>query len=540
MILLTGATGYVGGRLLSLLQQNGHVVCCLTRRPEALKDRVAPPSRVVQGDVCDATTLPRAFDGVRCAFYLVHSMGDHGDFEAQDRLAAENFARAAAKAGVPRIIYLGGLGNPDEKLSKHLRSRQETGDVLRAHHPHVIEFRASIVIGSGSLSFEMIRTLVERLPVMICPRWVQVKAQPIAIEDLLSYLLAALTLPMTTSQIFEIGGPDQVSYGEIMQEYARQRGLRRWMIPVPLLTPYLSSLWLGLITPLYARVGRKLVESLRNPTLVSNNLARAVFDVRPMPITLAIQRALRNEDREFAETRWSDALSSAGRIHSWGGERFGTRIVDSRSVTVPVSPEQAFAPIRRIGGRTGWYYANWLWSIRGFLDLLVGGVGVRRGRRDPENLREGDALDFWRVEVFEPNQRLRLKAEMKLPGRAWLEFEVSPSDEGSRICQTAIFDPRGLAGLLYWYGIYPLHRFVFAGMIRNLAHAAENPLPPTGWQSRLSSQSQSEISGVVIPRVSASELDASSESCADTRPLAAIAKLEACGRGNHEESADIP
>jgi hypothetical protein len=262
---------------------------------------------------------------------------------------------------------------------------------------------------------------------------------------------------MTTSQIFEIGGPDQVSYGEIMQEYARQRGLRRWMIPVPLLTPYLSSLWLGLVTPLYARVGRKLVESLRNPTLVSNNLAGSVFSIRPRPMKLAISRALKNEDREFAETRWSDALSSAGRIHSWGGERFGSRIVDSRSMPVTVSPEQAFAPIRRIGGRTGWYYANWLWSIRGFLDLLVGGVGVRRGRRDPENLRAGDPLDFWRVEVFEPDQRLRLKAEMKLPGRAWLEFEVSPCDQGSRIRQTAIFDPRGLAGLVYWYGIYPLH-----------------------------------------------------------------------------------
>lgn len=473
-ILLTGATGYVGGRLLSLLQQQGISVRCITRRPDALKYRVNSTTEVVQGDVIDPQSLQPAFEGIETAYYFVHSMGADRDFESQDRIAAENFAKAATSAGVRRLVYLGGLGNPDEKLSKHLRSRQETGDVLRAHHSQVVEFRASIVIGSGSLSFEMIRALVERLPIMICPRWVQVKAQPIAIEDLLAYLLAALKLPASASQVYEIGGPDQVSYGEIMHEYARQRGLKRWMIPVPILTPYLSSLWLGLVTPLYARVGRKLVESLRNPTLVSNNLAESVFAVRPRSVRDAIARALMNEDREFAETRWSDALSSAGQTQSWGGDRYGSRLVDTRTITVTVSPEQAFASIRRIGGRTGWYYGNWLWSLRGFLDLLVGGVGVRRGRRDPDNLHVGEALDFWRVEVFEPNHRLRLQAEMKLPGRAWLEFEVSPCEQGSTIRQTAIFDPLGLAGLLYWYGIYPLHQFVFAGMLRNLARAAES------------------------------------------------------------------
>jgi len=472
LILLTGATGYVGGRLLSRLQQQQIRVRCLTRRPEALRDRVAATTEVVQGDVFDADSLAAAFEGVDTAYYFVHSMGDNRDFESQDRIAAENFAKAATQAGVRRLVYLGGLGNPDEKLSKHLRSRQETGDILRAHHSQVIEFRASIVIGSGSLSFEMIRALSERLPIMICPRWVQVKAQPIAIEDLLAYLLATLDLPSAGSQVFEIGGPDQVSYGEIMREYARQRGLTRWMIPVPLLTPYLSSLWLGLVTPLYARIGRKLVESLRNPTLVSNNLAETVFAIRPRTVRQAIERALVNEDQEFAETRWSDALSAAGQTRSWGGDRYGSRLVDSRTITVAVSPEQAFAPIRRIGGQTGWYYGNWLWSLRGFLDLLIGGVGVRRGRRDPENLHVGEPLDFWRVEIFEPPFRLRLKAEMKLPGRAWLEFEVTPCEQGSKIRQTAIFDPIGLAGLLYWYGIYPLHQFVFAGMLRNLARAA--------------------------------------------------------------------
>jgi len=473
LILLTGGTGYVGGRLLSLLQDRGLPVRCLTRRPEALKARVTSTTEVVPGDVLERESLETAFRGVDTAYYFVHSMGAERDFEQQDRIAATNFAQAATAAGVRRIVYLGGLGNPDQDLSKHLRSRQETGDVLRAHHSQVVEFRASIVIGSGSLSFEMIRALVERLPVMICPRWVQVQAQPIAVEDLLAYLLAALELPTGRSQVYEIGGPDQVSYGQIMNEYARQRGLTRWLIPVPLLTPYLSSLWLGLVTPLYARVGRKLVESLRNPTLISNNLAATTFAVRPRSIRDAIARALVNEDREFAETRWSDSLSSAGTPRSWGGSRFGSRLVDSRTVTVAVPPEQAFAPIRRIGGRTGWYYGNWLWSLRGFLDLLIGGVGVRRGRRDPETLQVGDALDFWRVELYEPPHRLRLQAEMKLPGRAWLEFEVSPCAEGSTIRQTAIFDPLGLAGLMYWYGIYPLHQFVFAGMLRNLARAAK-------------------------------------------------------------------
>jgi uncharacterized protein YbjT (DUF2867 family) len=481
-ILLTGATGYVGGRLLSLLEQQGMSVRCVTRRPEAMQDRVNSTTEVVQADVFHSDSLKHAFGGIETAYYFVHSMGDNQDFESRDRIAAENFAKAATHAGVRRLIYLGGLGNPDENLSKHLRSRQDTGNVLRAHHAQVIELRASIVIGSGSLSFEMIRALVERLPIMICPRWVQVKAQPIAIEDLLEYLLAALQLPDSSSQVYEIGGLDQVSYGQVMQEYARQRGLKRWMIRVPFLTPHLSSLWLGLVTPLYARVGRKLVESLRNPTLVSNNLAESVFAVRPRSMRDAIARALVNEDREFAETRWSDAMSSAGQPQAWGGDRFGSRLVDSRTTMVTVPPEQAFVPIRRIGGKTGWYYGNWLWSLRGFMDLLIGGVGIRRGRRDPDNVHPGDPLDCWRVEAFEPQRRLRLKAEMKLPGRAWLEFEVIPCEQGSIIRQTAIFDPLGLAGLIYWYGIYPLHQLVFAGMLRNLSRVAESsrcdPAPP--------------------------------------------------------------
>ncbi len=470
-VLLTGATGYVGGRLLPLLESQGYQVRCLTRRPDSLEGVVSDGTEIVCGDVLDVKSLPPAMDGIATAFYFVHSMGSKADFEDADRLAAENFSRAAREAGVRRIIYLGGLGNRDGTLSKHLRSRQETGDILRSSGVPVIELRASIVIGSGSLSFEMVRALVERLPVMICPKWVNVLAQPIAVEDVLSYLIESIELDGSESMIYEIGGPDQVSYGQIMKEYARQRRLHRLMIPVPLLTPYLSSLWLGLVTPLYARVGRKLVESLKNPTVVSNNLTATAFSVRPRPLPEAIARALVNEDREFAATHWSDALSSSGNPGTWGGVRFGSRLVDSRTEETDVSPAEAFAPIQRIGGQTGWYYGNWLWRLRGFLDLLVGGVGVRRGRRDPEMIRVGDALDFWRVEAYEPNRLLRLQAEMKVPGRAWLEFEVSGEDGKTTVRQTAIFDPVGLFGLVYWYAIYPLHQIVFAGMLRNIVKA---------------------------------------------------------------------
>lgn len=472
-VLLTGATGYVGGRLLPLLADK-YEVRCMTRRPDDLRSEVGDQAEIVYGDVLKPESLDEALAGVHTAFYFVHSMGSAHDFEEQDREAARNFATAAKQAGVQRIIYLGGLGSRDKNLSKHLRSRQEAGDILRSTGVEVLEFRASIVIGSGSLSFEMIRALVQRLPVMICPKWVNVLAQPIAIEDVLAYLLEAVDLAAGDSRIFEIGGPDQVSYGQIMKEYARQRGLRRLMIPVPLLTPYLSSLWLGFVTPLYARVGRKLVESLRNPTLVSNNLALTTFQVEPRSLEESIHRAMVNEDQEFAQTRWSDSLSSGGRPKSWGGVRFGSRLVDSRTVDVDVSPKEAFAPIQRIGGKTGWYYGNWLWKTRGFLDLLVGGVGVRRGRPHPVNLHVGDTLDFWRVEEFDPDHVLRLRAEMKVPGRAWLEFEVTPAEQGATIRQTAIFDPVGLFGLAYWYALYPLHQFVFGGMLRNVARAAED------------------------------------------------------------------
>ncbi len=473
LVLLTGATGYIGGRLLKALEVAGHRVRCLARRPEFLQSRLGPRAEVAGGDCLDVASLPPAMANVQAAYYLVHSMGSGGNFEEEDRQAAANFGKAARDAGVSRIIYLGGLGDPGEQLSSHLQSRQEVGRVLSSSGVPVLELRASIVLGSGSLSFELVRSLVERLPVMITPRWVETLAQPIAIEDLIDYLVQALNVPLEGSRVFEVGGREQVSYGGIMREYARQRGLRRLMIPVPVLTPRLSSLWLGLVTPVYARIGRKLISGLRNPTVIRDDSASRVFTVQPKGYREAIERALRSEDREFALTRWSDAISSGRGPRNWGGVRFGARLVDSREQKVAVPPASAFAPIRRIGGETGWYFADFLWRLRGFLDLLVGGVGLRRGRRDPEHLCIGDTVDFWRVEALEPNRRLQLAAEMKLPGRAWLVFEVEGDPSRSSIRQTAIFDPEGLGGLLYWYALYPAHQWVFAGMLRGIAAACK-------------------------------------------------------------------
>jgi uncharacterized protein YbjT (DUF2867 family) len=393
-------------------------------------------------------------------------------FEERDRQGARHFAAAAREGGVRRIIYLGGLADSSGPLSSHLRSRQEVGEILRSSKVEVIEFRASMVIGSGSLSFEMIRALVERLPIMITPRWVSVRSQPIGINDLLEYLLAALNLPESGSRTFEIGGPDQVSYGELMREYARQRGLKRLMIPVPVLSPRFSSFWLGLVTPLYARIGRTLIDSIRNPSVIRDDSASRFFGLQPVGVREAIAVALRNENREFAETRWSDALSSVGVPAQWGGVRFRNRIVDVHTIRVDAPPACAFAPVRRIGGNRGWYFGNWLWRVRGWIDLAAGGAGMRRGRRDPDRLRVGDVVDWWRVEAYEPDCRLRLVAELKLPGQAWLEFEITPDNSGSTLKQTALYDPVGLGGLAYWYLLYPVHRLIFSGMLRRIAEVA--------------------------------------------------------------------
>ena len=424
---------------------------------------------MVGGDVRDPDRVRAALEGVEVAYYLVHSMSSTGPFAAADRDAAGSFGAAARDAGVRRVVYLGGLGSG--QLSEHLRSRQEVGRILREATP-TTEFRASAVIGSGSASFEIVRALVDRLPVMITPRWVDNRAQPIAIEDQLAYLVAELDRPSTGSELFEIGGADVVSYGGLMREYGRQRGLKRVYVPVPVLTPRLSSLWLGLVTPVYARLGRALIDSIEHDTVVTDPRALEAFDVRPRGYREAIARALANEEREMTETRWADEELPQ---QTFGGVNLGSRLLDARSLHVPHEPAAAFAPIRRIGGRTGWYYGGGLWRLRGLLDLVVGGPGLRRGRRDADSLRVGDAVDFWRVEAYEPDRLLRLSAEMRVPGRASLQFEVEPAEGGSRVHQTAVFEPLGLWGLVYWYAVWPLHGFVFKGMLRGIAAAMESP-----------------------------------------------------------------
>ncbi len=472
LILLTGASGYIGGRLLPSLEQQGYRLRCVARHPEVLKPKVGPSTDVVSGDVLDRPSLDSALRGVDVAYYMVHSMSSTGSFEETDRQAARNFSEAAKAAGVKGLIYVGGLGSDEEELSPHLRSRHEVGDILRQSGLPVCEFRASAVIGSGSASFELIRALVERLPVMLTPRWVKGKAQPIAIDDLLDYLVEALRIPISKYRIYEVGGADQVSYADMMRAYGRQRGLTPLIIPVPVLTPRLSALWLGLITPLYARIGRAIIESIVHVTVVRDNAALTTFSVRPMGIDEAIHRALAHEETHFAATRWSDALSSSGKLPSWGGVQFGTRLVDSRTLNVDAPSEVVFKHIERIGGDTGWYACNWLWRVRGFIDLLEGGVGLRRGRPSSTTLHVGDTVDSFRVESLEPNRRLRLKSEMHLHGRAWLEFEVTGAGSSTTIRQTAIFDPVGLIGQIYWYMLYLPHQFVFSGMLRGIAQAA--------------------------------------------------------------------
>lgn len=468
-ILLTGATGYIGGRLLRRLEAADQHPRCLTRRPEALAGRVAADTPIVAGDLLDPASLAIAMRGVRTAYYLVHSMGASRDFKELDRRAAANFARAARAAGVARIIYLGGLGSGGD-LSEHLASRQEVGRILRTYGVTTIELRASIVIGAGSASFDMVRELVERIPAIPAPSWLRTAAQPIAVDDGVEYLVAASTLKLATSAVFEIGGGDQTSYADVMREYARQRNLRRPMIRLPLIDTRSSRVLLGVLTPRHRHVGGAMVDSLRNETIVRDPSARARFPVKPRGLSEAIERALAAEDEQFAQTRWSQALPPRSTFRL-GGAPFGRRRVSSRVVRVNRHVNLAFAAIQRIGGATGWYAVDWFWALRGLIDQLRGGVGLRRGRHDAHELRVGDPVDFWRVERFEPGSRLLLVAEMRIPGRLWLDFDVQPDADGAQIRQTTIFDPAGWRGLTHWYLLYPLHHRIFAAMLRGVRRA---------------------------------------------------------------------
>ena len=476
-ILVTGATGYIGGRLAPRLLEEGHSVRVLVRSRSRVMSRPwSSKVEIAVGDVLDPQSLSEAMTGVDCAYYLIHSMSSGSAFREMDVQAACTFGEAARAAGVKRIVYLGGLGDPKAKLSRHLRSRQETGDALRESGVPVTEFRAAVIVGSGSISFEMIRHLSERLPVMVCPRWIYSRIQPIAIDDLLDYLVAALDAPESRGQTIEIGGEDVTTYRGLIMGYARARGLRRILLPVPVLTPRLSSYWVHWTTPIPAGITAALVEGLRNDVVVTNDLARELFpNISPRGYSAAIDGVIKDLDEGRIETSWSDAASVPDtaeklvRLESDQG-----MIVERRRYPVAAPAADVFRTFTGIGARRGWFFANWAWRLRGMADRLLGGAGLRRGRRHPDDLRVGDAIDFWRVEELEDGHLLRLKSEMKVPGQAWLQYEVREAKDGtSQLEQTAAFIPKGLFGLLYWYGLYPIHGWMFSGLVRAIARRSE-------------------------------------------------------------------
>ncbi|MFC1878822.1 SDR family oxidoreductase [Chloroflexota bacterium] len=477
-ILVTGATGYIGGRLVPYLLESGYKVRVLARDPARLQGRSwATQVDIVQGDVFVPDTLSQAMDGINTVFYLIHSMSGSDDFPRRDLIAADNFGSAAKAAGVARIIYLGGLGDPENDLSEHLKSRQATGHALAKAGVPVTEFRAAIIVGSGSISFEMIRNLTERIPVMICPRWVFTRVQPIAIMDVLSYLVSALDVSESKGKVIEIGGADVVTYGDMMKGYAKVRGLKRALISVPVLTPRLSSYWVHWMTPVPATITRPLIEGLRNEVIVRDHTARTLFPgIQPMDYATAVESALANLDLGNVETRWTDALvSSQGNQTPVVLKTQEGMIVERRQEKIQAPPKQVYNTFTHLGGEHGWLFFDWAWEIRGMMDRLIGGVGLRRGRRDPNDIRVGDAIDFWRVEVIELDKLIRLRAEMKVPGKAWLQFEAQPLQNGAtQLIQTAFFAPKGLFGFLYWYGLYPLHSLIFSGLIQKLKELAES------------------------------------------------------------------
>jgi uncharacterized protein YbjT (DUF2867 family) len=479
-ILITGATGYIGGRLVPYLLEKGYPLRLLVRDPERLKGRPWENQvEIVQGDVLKPETLVKAMAEVRAAYYLIHSMSGHEDFHQRDLDAARNFSAAAKTVGVEQIIYLGGLGDPQADLSKHLKSRQETGLALKESGVPVTEFRAAIIVGSGSISFEMIRYLTERIPIMVCPRWVFTRVQPIGITDVLAYLAAALEAPESRGKVVEIGGKDVITYGKMMSGYAEIRGLKRYLIPVPVLSPRLSSHWVHWMTPVPAEIARPLVEGLRNEVVVNDNNASHLFpEIHPEGYGDSVRKALANLEVGEVATRWTDSLvSSQGDQPSVNLKTREGIIIEQRQVSVNAAPEQVFRTFSCLGGDMGWLYYDWAWQIRGLMDRLLGGVGLRRGRRDPLALRCGDAVDFWRVESIQEEKEkyvLRLRAEMKVPGKAWLQFETSSLDNGkAQLTQTAFFAPKGLSGFLYWYALYPVHSLIFSGLIRKIKEKAE-------------------------------------------------------------------
>lgn len=476
-MLVTGATGYIGGRLVPRLLEGGFEVRCMSRDPEQLaldpwRDRV----EVVEADALERDTLTPALEGCDAAYYLIHSMGVAADFAESDRRAAENFRDAADAVRLERIVYLGGLGGSGADLSTHLASRREVGEVLSAGRTPVTVLRAAVIIGSGSMSFEMIRHLTEILPVMMRPRWVRTKCQPIGIRNVLAILVSVLDDPEPVDRLYDIGGPDILSYQDMMQIYASAAGLRkRIVIPVPFFSSWLSPLFVGLATPLPPAMARPLIASVSHDVVVSNSPPPGFDPSGLLTYRECVDLALTRVSYSDVETRWSDAVAipAAPMPHdpAWSG---ATMYVDRRVVSSAAPPDDLLWAVTRVGGDVGYYAMNWAWRLRGLFDRIIGGVGLRRGRRDPEELRPGEALDFFRVVEMDPgNRRLTLQAEMKVPGTAWLAWSIEPSEIGCRLIQSARFAPRGLFGRLYWYAMLPFHAPIFKRMAKNMAKAAE-------------------------------------------------------------------
>jgi uncharacterized protein YbjT (DUF2867 family) len=470
-ILLTGVTGYVGGRLKTQLEELGFPLRCLVRSNIGISQAYLATTQYVFGNADDKKILLKALEGIDVAFYLIQSLGAVKDYSIIDRMLAVNFAQAASKCKVKKIIYLGGLGaNYDEQLSKYLRSRHEVGSVLRAHAAgvQVLELRASVIFGSGSLSFEMIKSLVENLPIMVTPKWLRTELQPIGISDVLNYLIKAVDIAIEGDLILEIGGKERVSYEDCLRIYASLRGLKRLIIPAPCWMPYLSSLWLGLVTPLYARVAGTLIASAQCSTIVHDPLARRLFHFETLSVKESLALAMQNENHSFASTRWNDAVSSALTPKDWSNVCLGKRLEDYRESIVPAALEEAFAPLLRLGGQEGYPFINILFWLRGFIDLMLGGVGMRRGRKNHASLAVGDVIDCWRVEAYQHSHYIKLADETKIPGKAWLEFQVDSHAKGIKISQRVIFDPAGATGVLYWYIMYPIHKLMFWALFKGL------------------------------------------------------------------------